>query len=111
MIRSTLTSRRAFLTSAAVLPAALPCAAMAESVQDNVKADLLALIAELENAPGYQKCDQHWTKAHIAGQLREVLGIDVPPCENRHAYAVYEARAIEDFKRWSMNYPGGLGES
>lgn len=107
MTGNNLTSRRAFLTSAA----ALPCAALAEPMQDNVRADLLSLITELENAPGYQTCDQHWTKAHIAGQLREVLSIEVPPCENRDAFAVYDARACEDFKRWSKNYPGGLGES
>ncbi|MBL4766554.1 MAG: twin-arginine translocation signal domain-containing protein [Rhodobacteraceae bacterium] len=47
MTRSMLTSRRAFLTSAAVLPAALPCVVLAEPAQDNVRADLLALITEL----------------------------------------------------------------
>jgi len=111
MTRSTVTNRRAFLASAALLPAALPCTAMAEPKQDKERADLLALITELENAPGYQTCSQHWTKAHVAGQLREVLGMHVPPCEKRHAFAVYEARAIEDFKRYSKNYSGGLGGS
>ncbi len=85
--------------------------AMAVPTLDSLKADLLALIRDLENAPRYQTRSQHWTKAHIAGLLREALGMEVPPCENRHAFAVYEARAIDDFKRYSKNYPGGLGAS
>lgn len=105
MTRSMLTSRRAFMTSAVALPAILPCAAMAEPAQDNVRADLLALVMELENAPGHQTCSQHWTKAHIAGQLREVLGIEVPPCESRRAFAICEARAIEASNRYSKIWP------
>lgn len=106
MTRLVMTSRRTFLASAAILPVALPCTSLAESTPGKEQAGLLALITDLENAPEYQTCSQHWVKAHIAGQVREVLGMDVPPCENRHAYAVYEAHAIEGFKRWSKNYPG-----
>jgi hypothetical protein len=111
MTRSILTSRRAFLAGTVVMPVVLPCAAMTEPTQENVRADLLALVAELENAPDHQTCSQHWTKAHIAGQLREVLGMAVPPCENRHAYAVFEARTVENLKRWLKHYPKGLGET
>jgi hypothetical protein len=65
------------------LPIALPIWTKAEPTLDSLEADLLALIADPENAQGYQTCSQHWTKAHIAGQLREVMSMDVPPCVAR----------------------------
>jgi len=105
MTGARLTSRRAFMAGAAILPVAMTSTALAAPLQNQERAQILTLITELENAPGYQAVSEHWIKAHIAGQLREALGIDVPPCENRRNFAVYDARAFETYKRTSQNWP------
>lgn len=84
--------RRTFLGALAFLPMPENAVTSSPSITTAQHQHLIALIEKLENAPDYQMAAVCWAKAHIAGQIREALGLKVPACQNRKDYLEYDVR-------------------
>lgn len=74
--------------------------AVAKPQAETTEQRLIALIDELENAPGYETCGTHWTKAFEAAEIRKILNLPVPESEHLEGYY----HGLEEQKEWGRRF-------
>lgn len=70
---------------------AIPTRAQADTTEQQ----LVALIGELENAPGYEIVLTHYAKAYAAAEIRKILGLPIPDSMKLENYWRGHAEQVE----------------